>query len=149
MYIYLIGFWHRTIRYLANRFCSHLEIKCFFVKFFFLFEFLFSSKQEARKGFVVRRDSYMKLIKTKQQTIRKSKLKKVKVSYCKLFVWLLWGPRQYWNMDSKYWISVLLYSGFYVYKQKFLGFRKPEAKGFCPCSECLSSFRRLLSDLRQ
>ena len=44
--------------------------------FFFLFEFLFSSKQEARKGFVVRRDSYMKLIKTKQQTIRKSKLKK-------------------------------------------------------------------------
>ena len=28
--------------------------------FFFLFEFLFSSKQEARKGFVVRRDSYIR-----------------------------------------------------------------------------------------
>lgn len=39
--------------------------------FFFCLNFLCSSKQEARKGFVVRRNSCMKLIKTKQQTNKK------------------------------------------------------------------------------
>lgn len=45
--------------------------------FFFCLNFYsVPNKRQELKGFVVRRDSYMKLIKTKQQTIRKSKLKK-------------------------------------------------------------------------
>ena len=140
MYIYLNRILTRNDTISGKSFLLRLS------SFFFLFEFFM---QEARKEFVVRRDSCMKLINTKQQTNKKKQTKK---KWKSVIVKCLFESREgrdnigIWIPSTGFSLVVFL---LLHDKQKFLGFRKPDsltrskfvmAGGFCRCSECLSSF---------